>query len=65
MHVLIAIHHRVQAWTIPPGHVEALRRRFPSTTFAHSTTRETDIDLAQSADVAFALSLPKEAVARA
>ena len=65
MHVLIAIHHRVQAWTIPPGHVEALRRRFPSITFAHSTTRETDIDLAQSADVAFALSLPKEAVARA
>ena len=65
MHVLVAIHHRVQAWTIPPDHVEALRRRFPATTFVHSTTRDTDIDLAENADVAFALTLSKEAVARA
>lgn len=65
MHVLIAIHHRVQAWTIQPAHVEALRRRFPHTTFLHSTTREADIDLAETADVAFALTLPKEAVTRA
>jgi phosphoglycerate dehydrogenase-like enzyme len=65
MHVLVAIHHRVQAWTIPPDHVEALRRRFPATTFLHSTTRDTDIDLAENADVAFALTLSKEAVARA
>jgi D-2-hydroxyacid dehydrogenase (NADP+) len=65
MHVLIAIHHRVQAWTIPPAHVEALRHRFPHITFLHSTTRDADIDLAQTADVAFALALPKEAVARA
>jgi phosphoglycerate dehydrogenase-like enzyme len=65
MHVLIAIHHRVQAWTIQPAHVEALRRRFPHTTFLHATTREADIDLARTADVAFALALPKEAVANA
>jgi phosphoglycerate dehydrogenase-like enzyme len=65
MHVLIAIHHRVQAWTIQPAHVEALRRRFPRITFLHSTTRDADIDLAETADVAFALALPKEAVARA
>ena len=65
MHVLIAIHHRVQAWTIQPAHVEALRRRFPHVTFLHSTTREADTDLARTADVAFALALPKEAVARA
>jgi phosphoglycerate dehydrogenase-like enzyme len=65
MHVLIAIHHRVQAWTIQPAHVEVLRRRFPHTTFLHSTSREADIDLARSADVAFALALPKDAVAGA
>ena len=65
MHVLIAIHHRVQAWTIQPAHVAELRRRFPHITFTHSTTRETDIELAETADIAFALSLPKEAVARA
>jgi phosphoglycerate dehydrogenase-like enzyme len=65
MHVLIAIHHRVQAWTIQPAHVEALRRQFPHITFMHSMTREADIDLADTADVAFALTLPKDAVARA
>jgi len=65
MRVLIAIHHRVQAWTIQPAHVDELRRRFPQITFLHSTTRDTDIELAETADTAFALGLPKEAVARA
>jgi phosphoglycerate dehydrogenase-like enzyme len=65
MRVLIAIHHRVQAWTIQPGHVEELRTRFPHITFLHSTSREADIELADSADVAFTISLSKEAIARA
>lgn len=65
MQVLIAIHHRVQAWTIDEVHVEELRRRFPHIFFQHSTTREADIELAESAEVAFALALPKEAIARA
>ncbi len=65
MHVLIAIHHRVQAWTIQLAHVDELRRRFPQITFLHSTTRDSDLELAETADIAFALSLPKEAVARA
>ena len=65
MHVLIAIHHRVEAWTIQPAHVDELRRRFPHITFLHSTTRDTDLEFAETADIAFALSLPKEAVARA
>jgi len=65
MHVLIAIHHRVQAWTIQPAHVDELRRRFPHVTFLHATTRDTDIELAETADIAFALGLPKEGVARA
>jgi len=65
MHVLIAIHHRVQAWTIDAAHVDELRRRFPHLTFLHSTTREADSTLAETADVAFALSLSKDAVARA
>lgn len=65
MRVLIAIHHRVQAWTIDEAHVEDLRGRFPRITFLHSTTREADIDLAEAADIAFALALSKEAIARA
>ena len=65
MHVLIAVRHRVQAWTIQPAYINELRRRFPHITFLHSTTRETDIELAETADIIFALSLPKEAVARA
>ena len=65
MNVLIAIHHRVDAWTIPATHVEQLRTRFPHITFHHSTTRESDIELAADADVAFAIVLSQEAVARA
>src|SRR5262245_14409683 len=65
MRVLIAIHHRVQAWTIDDAHVEELRRRFPHVTFMHSTARDTDIDLAETVDAAFALGLPTEAIARA
>lgn len=65
MRVLIAIHHRVQAWTIDADHVEQLRRRFPHVTFLHSTTREADVELADTADAAFALNLSKEAIARA
>src|SRR5919204_1641186 len=65
MRVLIAIHHRVQAWTIQPAHVEELRTRFPHITFLHSTTRESDLELATSADVAFTIALSGEAIARA
>ena len=65
MNVLVAIHHRVDAWTISPAHVDELRTRFPHVTFLHSITRDSDIELAASADVAFALALSKEAVARA
>jgi phosphoglycerate dehydrogenase-like enzyme len=65
MRVIIAIHHRVQAWTIQADDVEKLRRRFPHITFLHSTSRETDIELAASADVAFTVSLSKEGIARA
>jgi phosphoglycerate dehydrogenase-like enzyme len=64
MQVLVAVHHRVAAWTIPSTHVEKLRSRFPHITFLHSTTRQTDIDLAADADVAFALTLSQEAVSR-
>jgi len=65
MNVLVAIHHRVDAWTIPPAHVEELRRRFPHITFLHSIDRDSDIELAGSADVAFALALGKDAIAHA
>ena len=65
MNVLIAIHHRVVAWTIPPGHVDELRTRFPHITFLYSRDRESDAAHAPDADVAFALGLAKDAAARA
>lgn len=65
MNVLIAIHHRVDAWSIPLTRVEELRTRFPHITFLHSTTRETDLELAPGADAAFAIALGREAIARA
>jgi len=65
MQVLVAIHHRVVAWTIPPTHVDELRRRFPHINFLHSPDRDSDLELAPEADVAFALGLSKEATARA
>jgi len=63
--VLVAIHHRVDAWTIPATHVEELRTRFPHITFLHSLTRESDIELAAGADAAFAIVLSKDALAGA
>ena len=65
MNVLIAIHHRVIAWTIPATHVEQLRARFPHVTFLHSLSRDSDLTLASDADIVFALGMGKEAVARA
>ena len=65
MRVLIAVHHRVDAWTIPLTHVEELRTRFPHITFLHSTSRESDRELAAGIDAAFALALSREAVGRA
>ena len=65
MKVLIAVHHRVDAWTIPASHVDELRTRFPHITFSHSTSRESDIELGVDADAAFALALSTEAVAQA
>jgi D-2-hydroxyacid dehydrogenase (NADP+) len=65
LNVLVAINHRVEAWTITPQHVEDLRTRFPHVTFLHSRHRESDIELARDADVAFALALSTEAVDRA
>jgi len=65
MQVLIAIHHRVVAWTIPATQVDALRRRFPHIHFLLSNDRDSDMELAPEADVAFALGLSKQAVERA
>ena len=65
MNVLIAIHHRVDAWSIPLTRVEELRTRFPHITFLHSTTRDSDLELAPGADAAFAIALGREAIARA
>jgi len=65
MRVLVAIHHRVAAWTIPASYVDELRVRFPHITFLHSVSRESDVELAAEADAAFALTLSRDAVARA
>lgn len=65
MRVLVAIHHRVTAWTIPASHVDELRTRFPHITFLHSLDRHSDVALAAEADAAFALALSQEALAGA
>ena len=65
MNVLIAIHHRVVAWTIPSTDVDELRRRFPHITFLHSRDRDSDFALAPDADVVFALGLARDTAARA
>lgn len=63
--VLVAIHHRVTAWTIPAGQVEALRAQFPHVTFLHAHDRHEDVSLAPDADVVFALVLGADVVQRA
>jgi D-2-hydroxyacid dehydrogenase (NADP+) len=63
--VLIAIHHRVDAWTITDAHVDELRTRFPHITFLHSRSRESDMQLAGAANVAFSIALSRDAIARA
>ena len=65
MNVLISIHHRVVAWTIPTTHVDLLRRRFPHITFLHSLNRDSDLELASGTDIVFALGISNEAVGRA
>ena len=57
LRVLVAIHHRVEAWTIQPVHVDVLRAKFPHVTFLHARDRREDVSLAPDADAAFALLL--------
>jgi len=63
--VLVAIHHRVDAWTIPSAHVGALRAQFPHVNFLHAHDRQENLALAPDADVAFALILSADVVERA
>jgi len=65
LNVLVAIHHRVAAWTIPPGHVQRLREGFPHITFLHARDRHENLSLAPDADIAFALLLGPDVVAAA
>jgi len=65
VNVLIAIHHRVDAWTITDAHVDGLRTRFPHITFLHARSRDSDIQLAEAADAAFSIALSRDAIVRA
>jgi phosphoglycerate dehydrogenase-like enzyme len=63
--VLVAIHHRVVAWTIPDAYVSELQRRFPRVRFLRSQDCEADQSLAPQADVVFALAFTRDAATRA
>jgi phosphoglycerate dehydrogenase-like enzyme len=53
MKVLVAIYGDTIAWTIPPEHTDALRRRFPGVVFAHAETEDDMVRLIADAEVAF------------
>jgi phosphoglycerate dehydrogenase-like enzyme len=63
--VLISIHSRFEMWRMPPGHLDRLRREFPTHTFLHSATTEEAVALIPDADVAFSSQINRGHLAAA
>jgi phosphoglycerate dehydrogenase-like enzyme len=57
MKILLALHHRLEMWTIPPWFVEKLRADFPQIEFAHRDTYDSLEDYVGDVEVLFTLSL--------
>ena len=57
MNILVLIHSPFRMWTIPDGHVERLRREFPSHTFLHARDDAEGQRLIPDADVAFSAQI--------
>lgn len=57
MTILVSIHSGFRMWTIPSGHVEALRTTFPADLILHALDDTQARDLIPEADIAFAASI--------
>jgi phosphoglycerate dehydrogenase-like enzyme len=55
--ILVAIHSRFRNWTIPSGHVEALRTALPADTILHARDDNQARELIPEAAIAFAASI--------
>ena len=57
MKILLALHHRLEMWTIPAWFVEKLRAEFPQIEFAHRDTYDNLENYVGDVEVLFTLSL--------
>jgi phosphoglycerate dehydrogenase-like enzyme len=57
MKILLALHHRLEMWTIPAWFVEKLRAEFPQIEFTHRDTYDNLEDYVGDVEVLFTLSL--------
>ena len=57
MTILVTIHSAFRMWSIPSGHVEALRATFPADTILHALDDTQARELIPEADIAFAASI--------
>lgn len=53
MNVIVLIHSPFRMWTIPPAHVDRLRREFPAHTFLHASSDDEGLRLIPQAEIAF------------
>ncbi len=65
MNILIAIYSPFAMWNIPQGHVDALRRDFPSHAFLHAAKDDEALALICDVDVAFMGTLLRTQLAAA
>ena len=57
MKILLALHHRLEMWTIPAWFVEKLRREFPQFEITHRDTYDKLEDYVGDVEILFTLSL--------
>lgn len=60
MTILVSIHSSFRMWTIPAGHVEALRRDLSADTIVHAVDDDQARELIPQADIAFAAAITPE-----
>jgi phosphoglycerate dehydrogenase-like enzyme len=58
--ILVSIYSGFRIWTIPGGHVEALRREFPADTVLHANDDNEARELIPQADIAFAAHVTRD-----
>lgn len=65
MTILVLIHSPFAMWTIPPAHLERLRRDFPQHTFLHARDDQEALRLIPDADAAFSSQIQRDHLAAA